>query len=93
MDYGLDDGPPVEYIKVGLRFDRSEIPLLRDIAEQLKAERRGVEDVSLFEKAADSAEMNEPLIVLCSNKQEAERMAHGFTRWGIERPAIDELNG
>lgn len=89
----MQDAPVAEQIKVGLRFGAAEAPLLRNIADQLRSERRGFEDISLFEKAAESAEQDEPLIVVCASKLEAERIAHGFTRWGIERPAIDELNG
>jgi hypothetical protein len=90
----MRDAPPaVEKIKVGLRFGAAEAPLLRNIADQLRAERRPFTDISLFDKAAESAEQDEPLIVVCSSPLEAERIAHGFTRWGIERPAIDELNG
>lgn len=79
--------------RLGLRFPTSDAPLLRDIAARLKEDRRPHEDISLFDKAADSAERAEPLIIVCNQPQDAVRIAHGFTRWGIQRPAIDELNG
>lgn len=78
---------------MGLRFDNSEAKQLQSIADQLRQERRPDIDISLFDKAAQSATQSEPLIVLCSHPQEAERMAQGFTRWGLQRPAIDPLNG
>lgn len=80
-------------MRLGLRFDHRDTAPLRSIAEQMKSERRAEQDIGLFEKAAESAEQNEPLIVECSSKREIERMAQGFTYWGVARPAIDELNG
>lgn len=78
---------------LGLRFPRSQIRILRNIVEQLRVERPEGVDISLFEKAHDSAVEGEPLQVRCSTRDEIEAMAHGFTLWGLRRPEIDELNG
>lgn len=79
-------------LTVGLRFTRADGPLLRSIFDRLISEGR-TEDAGLFDAAAQSAERDDPLELVCNTRDEAERIAHGFTRWGIERPAIDELNG
>lgn len=78
-------------IKVGLRFTRTDGRRLREIADRLMAERPEGVDISIFDKAADSAERDEPLQVLASNREEVELMAHGFTFYGVQRPAIDAL--
>lgn len=92
-DAGRSPARPRPNLKLGLRFAQGEATRLRSIVDQLHAERRAAEDIHLFEKAAESAEQDEPLILVCTHAEEAERVAHGFTRWGIQRPAIDQLNG
>lgn len=67
--------------------------MLRGIADDLRRKAIAGVDISLFDKAAESAEQGEPLIVRCSSREEVEQMAHGFVIWGVRRPAIDELNG
>jgi hypothetical protein len=77
------------YIRVDLRFRRSQAPRLRDIAAQVRSVRpRGV-DVSLYDKAAESADDGVPLTVLCSRSEEAEAMADAFARLGIRRPQVE----
>jgi hypothetical protein len=80
-------------LMLGLRFPRSQARLLHNIATDLRAMRPIGVDISLFDKAAESATEGEPLVVRCTTRDEVERMAHGFTLWGVQRPAIDELNG
>lgn len=76
---------------LGLRFPRSQARVLRAIGEE--AERMGQGDISLYFKAAESAEIGEPLIVKCEARDEVERMAALFATLGCRRPAIEELNG
>jgi hypothetical protein len=82
-----------EQLLLGLRFPRSQVRRLREIVEQLRSDRPDGIDIGLFEKAADSAIEGEPLQVRCSSRAEIELIADGFTRWGVRRPEIDELNG
>lgn len=77
----------------GLRFKRSDVRVLRNILQDLEARRPEGVDIGLFKKALDSAEADEPLVVAYDQWSELELMADGFTRWGVSRPAIDELNG
>lgn len=80
-------------LTLGLRFSRTAGRRLNDLADQLRSTRPAGIDVSLFDKAAESAEQDEPLVVRCSSRDEVEQMAQLFSDLGIERPAIDELNG
>ena len=77
----------------GLRFKCSDVRVLRNIVRDLEARRPEGADIGLFKKALESAEVDEPLVVAYSQWSELELMADGFTRGGISRPAIDELNG
>lgn len=76
-----------------LRFARSSVRILRNIVRDLEARQPEGVDISLFVKALESAELDEPLVVAFNERSEIELMADGFTRWGLNRPAIDELNG
>lgn len=78
---------------VGLRFPKSQARVLRNIATDLRSLQPEGVDISLFDKAAESAAAGEPLIVRCTEPQEAELIAHGFVMWGVQRPAIDAMNG
>jgi len=81
-------------MRVGLRFSRSQARILRNLVAQLRADPpRGDFDISLFDKAAEAAENGEPLHVLCSDRDEAERMAAGFVLWGVKRPSMELLRG
>lgn len=79
--------------RVGLRFPRSQARPLRNIAERIHARELGAEHAALFESAAEAARTGEPLIVQCHDALEAVMIADGFPRWGIVRPAIEELSG
>jgi hypothetical protein len=85
--------PGLESTRIGLRFARSQRRTLASLIERLRSTAPEDFDVGLFEKALESAEQGEPLIVLCSDPREVEAMADGFVRWGIKRPALEALNG
>jgi len=80
-------------IRIGLRFRRSDARLLRDLADRVRQGEMGEQHVSTFRDAADAAATGEPLIVLCEEPFEAEMMADGYARFGVPRPAIEELTG
>lgn len=77
----------------GLRFKRGDVRVLRNIVQDLEARRPEGVDIGLFTKALESAEADEPLVVAYDQRSELEMMADGFPRWGVSRPAIDDLNG
>jgi hypothetical protein len=79
-------------LTLGLRFSRSQARILDNIAEDLRSRRPDGIDISLFDKAAESARDGEPLVVLCDHREEIEKMARGFELWGIKRPVIEELS-
>lgn len=77
-------------IRLGLRFSRSQARVLRNLAEWCKA--NGVPgDVTLYERAAESAEDGEPLVVHCNDPSEVEQMQAAFVTIGIKRPTIEQL--
>lgn len=77
-----------EQNQVGLRFPRSAARVLRNVA----AEYRGKLDVGLYEKAAESAERGDPLVVRFTRREEIDRMVDAFAVLGVPRPAVDELS-
>lgn len=79
---------PASGINAALRFHASDAPLLRAIAE---LGRRSGDDAGVFARAAESAEVGDPLIVRCSTRAELEHIADRIQSYGIARPAIDEL--
>lgn len=79
--------------RIGLRFRRSQARTLRALAERAERRELGAESVSLFRDAADAAATGEPLIVLCEQPLEAVLIAEGFTRYGVVKPAVEELSG
>jgi hypothetical protein len=76
--------------KVALRFDRKEAPMLRAWADAVEAEGG---NPSIFNAAAESAERDDPLELHGFSKQDVEQVAQEFVQIGLDRPAIDELNG
>lgn len=81
-------------IRVGLRFLRSDAPLLRQLAVRARRGELGQQAVTTFEYAADAAQTGEPLIVICEHSHdEALLMAAGYARLGVTHPAIEELTG
>lgn len=83
---------PPPTLKLGLRFAKSQARVLRSIREQ--AEAKDVPgDLSLYEKAAESAEQGEPLVIHCTDPAEVEHMAAMLVALGVKRPAIEELSG
>ncbi len=80
-------------VRVGLRFDRRDANVLRALAARVRAKELGDRAVSTFASAAQSAALGEPLIVLCDHPAEAQIMADGYVRYGVRRPAVEELTG
>lgn len=80
-------------IRIGLRFARKDAPLLRTLAERVRAMELGQRDAATFQLAADAAVTGEPLIVHCNDKSEALAMADGYAIYGVTRPKLDELTG
>jgi hypothetical protein len=78
--------------RIGLRFPRSQARTLRHLADRAKHMELGPDAVELFTQAAKAARNSEPLIIVCTNPLEAVLTADGFTKYGVTRPAIDELN-
>lgn len=74
--------------RVGLRFPRSAQRVLRNIAETYRGQ-PGV-DISLFEKAAESARDSVPLDVRFSDRSEVEQMVADFQRLGCGTPVIED---
>lgn len=78
--------------KLGLRFARSQRHILRRLADRVRnGEFPG--DIDTFEQAAMAAELGEPLVVICNNRDEVEAMAALYARLGVKQPGIEELNG
>lgn len=80
-------------IRVGLRFRRGDARVLRNLADRVRAGELGAQHVATFASAADAAATGEPLIVQCESHLEAVMMADGYARWGVRRPAVEELTG
>lgn len=81
-----------EHQTCGLRFEASEAPKLRVLADRVKATDLRA-DVSTFEQAALAAENGEPLVVHFTDSKEVLFMVAGYVRNGIAQPTIEELNG
>lgn len=77
---------------LGLRFSRSQVKVLRGIRDWATANRLEG-DLSLYDKAIESTEIGEPLVVHCSDPAEVEEMADLFVRLGCKRPAVEQLSG
>jgi hypothetical protein len=73
-----------------LRFRRSAARTLRNLSERMRGE-PGI-DTSLYDKAADSAEQGEPLVIRATSRAEVEELASAFPLVGVARPEIDELS-
>lgn len=82
-----------EHQLVGLRFTRADARVLRNIVTNLRSLQPVGIDISLYEKAADSAAEGEPLVVAFTDRSEIDQMVAAFAQLGVGRPAIDELNG
>lgn len=78
-------------IRVGLRFQPRDAALLAHLAERVKALELGHRDVATFANAAKAASTGEPLIVYCDSPGEAAMIADGYTQFGVQRPAIDDI--
>ncbi len=76
----------------GLRFQASEAPKLKALADRIKAADLRA-DTSTCEQAALAAETGEPLVVHFTDLNEVLFMVAGYVRNGIAQPAIEELNG
>ncbi len=80
-------------IRIGLRFQRRDEPLLRALAARVRQGDLGAQHVATFTNAADAAATGEPLIVICEQRDEALLLAAGYARLGVPMPAIEELTG
>lgn len=77
---------------VGLRFNTSDAALLTELAD--RASRLELpEAASLFTAAANATRRAEPMLLFCEDATEAITIANGFVKRGVERPAIEQLNG
>ncbi len=80
-------------IRIGLRFDIRDTVALYGLAERVRAKELGPAAVATFTGAAEAARTGEPLIVHCVHPSEAHVMADGYVRYGVRRPAVEELTG
>jgi hypothetical protein len=85
-----------DHIDVAFRFDRAAGRKLKRIAQHLRtlsSEQLAGQniDISFFDKAAESAEQGEPLIVRCSDPIEATLMRQALTNLGITDSGLDSL--
>ncbi len=80
-------------IRVGLRFHRRDAGVLAALADRVRARELGAQAAATFSSAALAAATGEPLIVLCDHPSEAHVMADGYVRYGVRRPAVEELTG
>lgn len=78
--------------RIGLRFDRRDVRLLRELTRRAEQRELGQEQVQTFSSAADAARTGEPLIVICNSRLEVELMAAGYVRFGCRRPVLDALD-
>lgn len=77
-------------IRLGLRFSKSQARVLRNLATWCRA--NGVPgDIALYDRAAESAEDGEPLVVHCNDPAEVEQMQAAFVTLGVKRPVIEQL--
>ncbi len=84
--------PTPTTIKLGLRFYHKDAPRLRQLADRVQQADLTGEALSTFQLAADAAEQNEPLIVVCRQAEEATQMAQGYTQFGITEPNVVQLH-
>ena len=83
---------PAPTFAVGLRFNTRDAALLAELAD--RAGRMELpEAASLFTAAANATRRAEPMLLFCENATEAITIANSFPRRGVERPAIEQLNG
>lgn len=80
-------------IRIGLRFDRRDAHLLSFLTERVRCSELGSQALATFSGAASAARTGEPLIVMCDHPSEAHVMADGYVRYGVRRPAVEELTG
>lgn len=79
--------------RIGLRFARSDAKKLQRIADELGHTDELRDHASLFHSAAQAAAGPDGLmIVVCNDPMEAVLMAGAFPRFGVNQPAIEELN-
>lgn len=77
-------------MNIGLRFDKRDRVKLRELARRVEqAEIPG--DIATFTEAAKAAELEEPLVVICSHPDEAKQMAAFYRTLGCREPAVEEL--
>lgn len=83
---------PVEFW-MGLRFKRGDARVLRNLVGRLRSlGPKAADHISLFDKAIESIEDGEPLVVRCSDPSEAYAMAAQFTAYGIAEPEVQDFS-
>jgi hypothetical protein len=79
-----------ETLTVGFRFNRSDAPKLRALADRVKVNDLR-SDVGVFEQAADAAERQELLIVHADSLDEVRQLAIGYVFNGVDAPTIESV--
>ena len=80
-------------IRLGLRFDRRDVPRFREWAGRVRNGELGPDaSVNTFEQAARAAESGEVLEVFCSEPIEVVQLAASYTVMGFRQPVIEELS-
>jgi hypothetical protein len=77
--------------RLGLRFQRTDLQLLRFLAERVRGGELGGQAANTFEQAARAAETGEPLEVFCDDPAEVAEMAALYVLHGVSQPVIEEL--
>lgn len=80
-------------IKMALRFRKSQARVLRNLADEARSKALPGGAVTLFENAANAAGQGVPLMVLCTDPEEAKAMAEGFAMYGLVPPTVETLSG
>jgi hypothetical protein len=79
-------------IRLGLRFKKSDGPVLRYLADRVRNGELGPHtSIDVFDNAAEAAEMGQPLEVRCDDPLEVAEMAALYTRLGTSQPVIEDL--
>lgn len=78
---------------LGLRFERRDAKLLRQLAARVRGGEFGEASSNVFEQAARAAESGEPLEVYYDEPVEVVQLAASYIPYGVTRPVIEELSG
>lgn len=78
-------------MKLGLRFQREDAPLLRFLAGRVRAGDMSGHGARVFEQAAVAAENASLLEVECGRPEEVAEMAALYVLHGVRQPVIEPL--